>query len=317
MGIASKIKKELSDKGNHNEAWEMLYYRCKYAAASLLGKIWSEEHYAQWFYHLFTGKRLNLQSPKYFDEKIWWLKLHNRDPLLTKCSDKYAVRKYVKECGYEDILIPQYAVLDSVKQLDFEKYHEEIVVKCTHNSGGHVFYDPRKPLTKKQEKTAKKRLKFILKHNASVLSHEWNYKNIPPRIIVEKVIRNANGGLPLDYKFMCFNGKVRCMFTCTDRHSEDGLKVTFFDNDWNQMTFERHYPAAKVGSIPKPVNFELMKNLAEKLADGIVFVRVDFYEINNKVYFGEMTFFPGSGMEEFYPEKYDRILGDWIKLPRA
>ena len=205
MGIASKIKKELSDKGNHNEAWEMLYYRCKYAAASFLGKIWSEEHYAQWFYHLFTGKHLNLQSPKYFDEKIWWLKLHNRDPLLTKCSDKYAVREYVKECDYENILIPQYAVLDSVKQLDFDKYHEEIVVKCTHNSGGHVFYDPRKPLTKKQEKTAKKRLKFILKHNASVLSHEWNYKNIPPRIIVEKVIRNANGELPLDYKFMCFD----------------------------------------------------------------------------------------------------------------
>ena len=197
MGIASKIKKELSDKGNHNEAWEMLYYRCKYAAASFLGKIWSEEHYAQWFYHLFTGKHLNLQSPKYFDEKIWWLKLHNRDPLLTKCSDKYAVREYVKECDYENILIPQYAVLDSVKQLDFDKYHEEIVVKCTHNSGGHVFYDPRKPLTKKQEKTAKKRLKFILKHNASVLSHEWNYKNIPPRIIVEKVIRNANGELPI------------------------------------------------------------------------------------------------------------------------
>lgn len=319
MGIASKIKKELSDKGNHNEAWEMLYYRCKYAAASFLGKIWSEEHYAQWFYHLFTGKHLDLQSPKYFDEKIWWLKLHNRDPLLTKCSDKYAVRKYVKECGYEDILIPQYAVLDSVIQLDFEKYHEEIVVKCTHNSGGHVFYDPRKPLTKKQEKTAKKRLKFILKHNASVLSHEWNYKNIPPRIIVEKVIRNANGELPLDYKFMCFDGEPKLLFLDlglinADSSYNHDYPRNIYDMDFNLLPVHETRPNADY-PVKKPENFEKMIEIARTLSKPFPHCRVDLYNVDGKVYFGEITFYHGGGCNKIEPEEWDLRMGSWIHLP--
>ena len=319
MGIASKIKQKLSDKGSHSETWEMLYYRCKYAAAAFLGKIWSEEHYAQWFYHLFTGKHLDLQSPKYFDEKIWWLKLHNRDPLLTKCSDKYAVRKYVKECGYEDILIPQYAVLDSVKQLDFDKYHEEIVVKCTHNSGGHVFYDPRKPLTKKQEKTAKKRLKFILKHNASVLSHEWNYKNIPPRIIVEKVIRNANGELPLDYKFMCFDGEPKLLFLDlglinADSSYNHDYPRNIYDMDFNLLPVHETRPNADY-PVKKPENFEKMIEIARTLSKPFPHCRVDLYNVDGKVYFGEITFYHGGGCNKIEPEEWDLRMGSWIHLP--
>lgn len=117
-----------------------------------------------------------------------------------------------------------------------------------------------------------------------------------------------------DYKFMCFNGKVLCSFVCSDRFSKDGLKVTFFDRDWNVLPFERHYPKSKE-PIPKPLNYNKMINFAEKLSRGIPFVRVDFYEINNKLYFGELTFFPGSGFEEFTPESADRELGDWLKLP--
>lgn len=288
-------------------------------AASFLGKIWSEEHYAQWFYHLFTGKHLDLQSPKYFDEKIWWLKLHNRDPLLTKCSDKYAVRKYVKECGYEDILIPQYAVLDSVKQLDFEKYHEEIVVKCTHNSGGHVFYDPRKPLTKKQEKTAKNRLRFILKHNASVLSHEWNYKNIPPRIIVEKVIRNANGELPLDYKFMCFDGEPKLLFLDlglinADSSYNHDYPRNIYDMDFNLLPVHETRPNADY-PVKKPENFEKMIEIARTLSKPFPHCRVDLYNVDGKVYFGEITFYHGGGCNKIEPEEWDLRMGSWIHLP--
>lgn len=117
-----------------------------------------------------------------------------------------------------------------------------------------------------------------------------------------------------DYKLMCFNGKVKCSFTCTERRSSDGLKVTFFDPDWNKMQFERHYPAS-TKPIKRPQNYDLMVQLAEKLSKDIPFVRVDFYEINGCVYFGELTFYPGGGFEEFQPVNYDRLLGNWITFP--
>lgn len=119
-----------------------------------------------------------------------------------------------------------------------------------------------------------------------------------------------------DYKFMCFNGKVKCVFTATERFSGDGLKVTFFDRDWNPLPFERHYPKSEK-PIPKPYNFEKMIELAEKLSENIPFVRVDFYESGGQIYFGEMTFYPGSGFEEFSPEEWDKRLGDLIELPTS
>lgn len=117
----------------------------------------------------------------------------------------------------------------------------------------------------------------------------------------------------MDYKFMCFDGKVKCIFTVTERFSDDGLKVTWFDRDWNQLPFERHYSKSKK-YIPKPYNLEKMIKLAEKLSQGIPFVRVDFYESGGEIYFGELTFYPGGGFEEFTPEKWDVILGGWIDL---
>lgn len=118
-----------------------------------------------------------------------------------------------------------------------------------------------------------------------------------------------------DYKFMCFNGHVKCVFTVTERFSGDGLKVTFFDRDWNPLPFERHYPKSEK-PIPKPYNFEKMIELAEKLSENIPFVRVDFYESGGQIYFGEMTFYPGSGFEEFTPEEWDRNMGNQLKLPQ-
>ena len=119
--ILQKIKQTFSDASGKSPFFDKLYLRTKYRMAMFLGAVWSEEHYARWFYHLYTGKKLNLQNPRYFDEKLWWLKLNNRDPLLTKCSDKHAVRDYVKACGYEDILIPQVDVLDDPAQVDFKR----------------------------------------------------------------------------------------------------------------------------------------------------------------------------------------------------
>ena len=127
--------------------------------------------------------------------------------------------------------------------------------------------------------------------------------------------KKENDGLT-DYKFMCFNGKVKCIFTCTDRYSEIGLKVTFFDREWQRIPFERHYPHSEA-MIPKPERYEEMIQLAEKLSSGIPFIRVDFYEISGRVYFGELTFYPGSGFEEFTPPDWDRTLGDWLELSKG
>ena len=153
------------------------------------------------------------------------------------------------------------------------------------------------------------------KRNYYIVHREWPYKNIKPRIIIEKYMENDDKTELKDYKFMCFNGKVRCSFVCSDRYGKDGLKVDFYDLEWNKMPFQRHYPNSKK-DIPKPKNYDLMIKLAEKLSSGIPFLRVDFYEINGKVYFGELTFFPGSGFEEFTPEEYDRMLGDMLELPK-
>lgn len=265
-----------------------------------------------------VGYELDLNAPKTFNEKLQWLKLYDHNPLYTTLVDKYAVKQYVADRIGEQYIIPTLGVWNNFDEINFDDLPNKFVLKCTHDSGSVVVVLDKEKMVMED---VRRKLEYGLSRNYYYNIYEWPYKNVPPRIIAEQYMTDGNNIMAgteniADYKLMCFNGKVRCTFTCTDRWSDDGLKVTFFDNDWEQMPFERHYPAAELGSIPKPVNFEMMKNLAEKLADGIVFVRVDFYEINNKVYFGEMTFYPGSGIEEFYPEQYDRLLGDWIKLPR-
>lgn len=138
------------------------------------------------------------------------------------------------------------------------------------------------------------------------------YENI--RLLVRmEADASAESGL-LDYKFMCFNGEVKCSFVCSERHSGNGLKVTFYDRDWNVMPFERHYPRSQT-AIEKPRNYQKMIELAEKLSKGFPFIRVDFYEVNGRVYFGELTLYPGSGFEEFTPQEWDETLGSWLSLP--
>lgn len=265
-----------------------------------------------------VGYELDLENPQTFNEKLQWLKLHDHNPLYTTLVDKYAVKKYVADKIGEQYIIPTLGVWNHFDEIDFDKLPNQFVLKCTHDSGSVVVITDKSKLDKK---AAKEKLEYGLRHNFYYCGYEWPYKNVKPRIIAEKFMiddnRNNSADDSLtDYKFMCFHGEVRCTFTCTDRRSADGLKVTFFDNDWKQLPFERHYPAAEIGSIVKPKQFHLMKELAEKLAQDIPFVRVDFYDVANKIYFGELTFYPGCGFEEFTPVKYDYLLGNWIKLPK-
>lgn len=279
--------------------------------------ILSDETYLKILFKLKVGYELNLENPKTFNEKLQWLKLYDRNPKYTTLVDKYKVREYVNKMIGEEYLIPLLGVWDSPEEIDFEKLPEQFVLKCNHTSGVGLSicldkknYDIRR---------AKEELRRGLKNNYYMSCREWPYKNVKRKIIAEKYMEdmqqdNSEDGL-LDYKFMCFSGKVKCSFVCSERFSGNGLKVTFFDRNWNIMPFERKYPRSKK-TIKKPQNYEKMIELAEKLAKGIPFVRIDFYEINEKIYFGEMTFYPGSGMEEFNPIEADYKLGKWLELPQ-
>ncbi len=318
MGITSVCKKVVIKIGDKGALGSNVYHRIKYGTAKLLGAIKGEEGYAKWFYHLYTGKELNLDNPTRFDEKVWWLKLNNRDPKMTLCSDKNAVRKYIIECGFGDILIPQFDVVQNTNQLDFSKYDCEVIAKCNHNSGGHIFFDPMNPLTEKELKAEKKKIGFILKQNAFFLSREWNYKNIKPCIVVEKVIRDQSGNLPLDYKFMCFDGEPKLLFLDLgvinkDKSYNHDYPRNIYDMNFNLLPVHETRPNADY-IVKKPKNFELMVEIARKLSQPFPFCRVDLYNIDGMIYFGEITFYHGGGCNDIQPEEWDYKMGSWIDL---
>lgn len=268
--------------------------------------------YIEKLYRLSIGKKLNLDNPKTFNEKLQWLKLYNRKPEYTKMVDKYEVRKYISEKIGDEYLIPLIGVYDKFEEIDFDKLPEQFVIKCNHDSGSTIICKNKDEF---DYKLCMKKINKALKRNYFYLGREWPYKNVKPKIIIEKYLGVDGRTEIVDYKFMCFNGRVKCSFVCLDRDKSEGLKVDFYDLQWKKMPFQRHYPNSN-RDIEKPKNYNLMIKLAEKLAEGIPFVRVDFYEIDGKVYFGELTFFPGGGMEEFEPEEYDEILGNMIELPK-
>lgn len=263
-------------------------------------------------FHEITGKVLDLDDPRSFNEKLQWLKLNDRNPRYTQLVDKYAVREIIaREIG-EEYLIPLVGgPWDSFEEIDFNLLPDQFVLKCTHDSGGVVICKDKKKL---DINAARKKLTKALGRDYYQISKEWPYKNVPHKIIAEAYMVDESGTELKDYKLMCFSGRVKCSFICSDRFTEKGLHVTFFDREWNVMPFERCYPSYKEG-LPKPKSYEEMMVLAEKLSEGIPFVRVDFYDINGKIYFGEITFYPGSGYETFSPEEWDYTLGSWIELP--
>jgi len=271
-----------------------------------------DEQYLRMMYRINVGKKLNTECPKSFNEKLQWLKLNYRDPRLSMMVDKCEVKKYVSEIIGDNYIIPTIGVWDNYNDIDFSLLPNQFVLKCTHDSGGLVIVRDKQVLN---QKNVRKKINKSLKRNYYYWGREWPYKNVKPRIIAEEFMCNSNETELVDYKLMCFDGKVKCIFTCTDRYSGNDLKVTFFDTNWNRLPFERHYHSDPT-EIPPPHSLKLMISLAEKISFDLPFARIDFYEINKKPYFGEITFFPGNGMEEFNPESWDLELGNWISLPK-
>lgn len=258
------------------------------------------------------GRTLDLKNIQTFNEKIQWLKLYDRNPLYTNLVDKYEVRKYIENELGNEYLIPLLGVYDNFDEIDFSDLPSQFVLKPNHTSGDIYIC---KDKTKINYSELKKVVNKWLKRRYYWVHREWPYKNIKPKIICEKYMVDESGTELKDYKFMCFNGKAKCLFICLNRNSSSGLNVDFYDMDWNPMSFERHYPSSGT-MIPKPKNFDKMVKFAEKLSKDMPFVRVDFYEISGQLYFGELTFYPGAGFEEFTPESYDYLLGSWIELPK-
>jgi len=272
----------------------------------------SDEKYLKLLFSSRMGKTLNLENPKTFNEKLQWLKLYDRNPEYTRYVDKYLVREYISEKLGEEYLIPLLGVWDNPDEIDFNALPDQFVLKCNHNSGAGLCICKDKQSL--DIENVKKRLKKGLEQDYYLTGREWPYKDVPRKIIAEKYMEDENSKELRDYKFMCFNGQVKCCLVCSERFSKDGTKFTFMDRDWNTLPFGR--PNLKRDmTLEKPKNYEKMIMLAEQLSINNPFLRVDFYEVADRIYFGELTFFPASGFTGFDPQEWDEILGEWLELP--
>lgn len=267
-----------------------------------------DELYLKILFRIKMGYKLDLKNPKTFNEKLQWLKLHDRNPLYTTLVDKYEVRQYIEDTIGKEYLIPLLGVWDRFEDIDFEQLPEQFVLKCTHDSGGIVICKDKSKLNLKK---AKKKINTSLKKNFYWAFREWPYKNVKPRIIAEKYMVDESGTELKDYKIFCFDGKPKALFVATDRSIHE-TKFDFFDIDFNHLPFMQHYPNNTEREITKPKGLEKMLVLAEKLTQDFKHCRADFYDINGQVYFGELTFSHFSGFEHFKPKEWDYKFGDWI-----
>lgn len=264
-------------------------------------------------YRLNTGKKLSLKRPKTYNEKLQWLKLYDRKPEYTKMVDKYEVKHLVSMIIGSQYVVPTIGVWDSVEDIEWDSLPNQFVLKTTHGGGGNGVVICRDKESFDKESAIDK-LQRSMKSDIYRNFREWPYKDVKKRIIAEPLLCDDNavdGGL-IDYKFYCFNGEPKLLFVATGR-TEMSTCADYFDMDFNKLDIIWGYPHSNE-LIKKPTQFEKMKVLAAALSRGVPELRVDFYEVNGKVFFGELTFFDGSGFAKIVPEEWDVKLGDWIIL---
>lgn len=252
----------------------------------------------------------NLKNPKTYNEKLNWLKLHDHNPAYTKLVDKYEVKPIIARLIGEEYVIPTLGVWDSFDQIDFDALPDQFVLKCTHDSEGIVIVKDKAALNME---AAREKIENALKQNFFYIGREWPYKGVKPRIIAEQYMEDHVDGELRDYKFFCFDGEPKAMFIATDRAVDD-VKFDYFDLDFHHLDIKQKYPNA--GMVRKPVTFDKMIELAGVISRGFPHVRVDFYEVDGRLYFGEFTLYHFSGFMPFQPEKWDRIFGEWLKIDR-
>ena len=269
-----------------------------------------DEEYITRKFRAKLGYPLNLDNPTTFNEKIQWLKLFEKKPQYCAMVDKCEAKKYVAEVIGEEYVVPLLGVWDSFDEIDFESLPERFVLKCTHDSGGLVIVKDKKKLNKKK---ARRKLEKSLRKDFFYCGREWPYKGMRRRSIAEEYLEDTRTKELRDYKFFCFNGEAKCYKVDFDRFIEH--KANYYDMDSHIIEIgEFVCPPDFNRDIKAPEHVELMRELAEKLSAGLPFLRVDFYEVDGRVYFGEMTFYPNSGFGKFVFDGNDELLGSWIHL---
>ena len=273
----------------------------------------SDKAFLKLSYFLHTKKKLDLKNPKLFNEKLQWLKLYNRKPEYTNMVCKYEAKKYIANIVGEKYVIPTLGVWDKFEDIDFDTLPDQFILKCTHDSGGLIIC---KDKSKLDMEWARNKINKTLKNDYYITAREWPYKNVKWRIIAESIIEDKKTGYLKDYKFFCFDGCVKCLYVTSNRGLEGGLKMDYFDPDWNHLPIKHYKYPNNENDVPQmPPNYKEMINIAEKLSKGIPHLRVDLYNIDGQIYVGELTFFIDAGYGEMKPDEYNRIFGEWIKLP--
>lgn len=264
-------------------------------------------------YYLKLGRRLDLKHPRLYNEKLQWIKLYDRDPQYKLFVDKLAVRDYVRERVGEQYLIPEIAHYDRAEDIQWDRLPQRYVLKCTHGSSCNIVQDGTRDETTIARQRA--RLRDWMAADWFWLSREWPYLGVKPRVLIEQFLHGPGGGVPYDYKILCFGGEPQYIIVDVDRYKSggDGHRRNFYDVNWvKQEVFNRH-PGYE-GLIPRPECLDEMLEVARKLAQGLRHIRIDLYEAEGRVYFGEMTFFHGFGMEVFRPRAFEEHLGSLIAL---
>lgn len=254
--------------------------------------------------------RLNLKKPRTFSEKLQWIKIYDHNPLYTTLVDKYKVKEYVANRIGPEYVVPLYGVWDSIEDIDWESLPKRFVIKTNHDCGGLIICTDKEQF---DVSAAKEKLSRSLNRDYYYESREWPYKNVERKIFAEAYLEDGTGDLK-DYKFFCFNGEPKYCQVISGRNTN--MCIDFFDKEWNHQVFHEPYwyPFADVGPI-RPINYDKMWELAGILAHGKPFSRIDFYDVNGNIYFGEITFFPTGGMGGFDPIEWDYKFGEWITLP--
>lgn len=274
----------------------------------------SDKLYLKIIYYFFIGKELNFSNVLTLNEKIQWLKIYDRKEKYIDLVDKCAVKKYIKKWIGEEYVIPTVGVWKNFDDIDFNKLPNKFVLKCTHDSGSCIICNDKNHFNLKK---AKAKILYNLSHNYFWIGREWTYKNIEPQIIVEEFLEDNKAKELTDYKFYCFNGVALYVLLCLGRKSGN-TKFYFFDRDWNLKRYNKFGKnAPKDFTLPKPDNINKMFEIAGILSkkSEASFVRVDLYNVNGKIYFGELTFYPNSGFDRNRLLETDLYFGGLVKLP--
>lgn len=277
--------------------------------------IRDDEIYLKVYCRLSGLKNVDFDNPKTFNEKLQWLKLHNRRPEYIQMVDKVAVKDYVASVIGEEYVIPTLGVWDNPNDIEWDKLPNQFVLKTNHDGGSNgIVVCKDKSILNKQK--ALKELKRSFNRNSYLIGREWPYKMVKHKVFAEQYMEDQQCGELRDYKFFCFDGEAKILFIATGRGAVEHAYFNYFDADFKPLNIKNGHPISSE-AITKPQSFELMKELSSKLSKGIPHVRVDFYEVDGHPYFGEFTFFHMGGTGRFEPEEWNKKMGSWITLPNS